>query len=44
MYLKNTVLRADLAERLEASKPIKRSSIDINTDIEIIDGGGDTDD
>lgn len=38
MYLGNATQRADLADRLDALKPIKRSDVDINTDTEILGG------
>lgn len=38
MYLKNATQRAELADRLNELKPINRGDVDINTDVEFIEG------
>jgi len=38
MYLENATRRAEHADELKAQKPIKRSDVDINTDIEFLGG------
>jgi len=38
MYLENATRRTERADQLEASKPTKRTDVDINTDIEFLGG------